>query len=203
MTNSEEKETTFLGRRIETIVLRGLTTGLQTRIRNGRPVQVLTLSDTEGIKWELHYPQIFRHDPNRIALYHRNASGKGFHLQRHAAGTGGGLQQLFQCVAKNEQKERVMRKTQEPHPPADYVQPAKVANGPEYRKRKAIKHKAKQTNKPAMASNLEATSIARKTRKYRVNRAYKPIKNGVRTSRSILSVKTRTGGRNRPERRGP
>lgn len=109
MTNSEEKETTFLGRRIETIVLRGLTTGLQTRIRNGRPVQVLTLSDTEGIKWELHYPQIFRHDPNRIALYHRNASGKGFHLQRHAAGTGGGLQQLFQCVAKRARDEKNSR----------------------------------------------------------------------------------------------
>ncbi len=65
---------------------------------------------------------------------------------------------------------------------ADYVQPAKVANSPEYRARKARKHKTKQTNKPTMATNLGATSVARKTRKYRVNRAYKPASNVVRTS---------------------
>ena len=170
MTNSEEKETTFLGRRIETIVLPGLKTGLQTRSRNGRPVQVLTLSDAEGIKWELHYPQLFRHDPNRIALYHRKASGKGFHLQRHAAGTQYGMQQLFQCVTKNEQRARAMRKPQKPHPPTDYVQPARVAN---YR---AIRY-----------ANRVATKDARTER---------------RSLSSILTVKNRTGGRNRKERRG-
>ena len=40
---------------------------------------------------------------------------------------------------------------------ADYVQPARVANSPEYRARKARKHRAEQTNKPTMATNLETT----------------------------------------------
>jgi hypothetical protein len=173
MTDTEEKETLFLGRRIETIFIRGLTPGLRTSSRNGRPVQVLTLSDTKGIKWELHHPWLFRHDPNRIALFRRNTSGKGFHLQRqHDAGTRGGLHQLLQHVEAHERRERESVMMRKPNPiTTDYVQPARVAN------------------LGALGAGVEtyATKYARIE---------------VRPSASVLVIKNRTGGRNRKERRG-
>ncbi len=106
---------TFLGRSLETIHIAGLVPGLKTRKREGQTIQVLTLSDEDGVKWELRYPWLVHRDPHQIALFHRSGSwGRKFHAQRQSeAGTRGGLHQLLEYVSKHEDWERAGRPDKE------------------------------------------------------------------------------------------